>query len=58
MTYQDLEKQYPNKEIKLIPSEYLSQYEGWGFECIHSWTEKSSVTGENVGNYCFVIETK
>jgi len=54
--YEQLQKQYPNKEIKLIPKNYLSRYEKWGFTCIHQWEEKSSVTGEPIGEYCFIIE--
>jgi hypothetical protein len=54
--YEQLKEQYPSKEIKLIPESYLSQYKQWGFTCIYQWEEKSSVTGETVGNYCFIIE--
>ena len=46
----------PNKEIKMIPSEYLARYEGYGFKCIYKFEEKSKVTGELIGNYCFIIE--
>ena len=54
--YEQLKQKYPNKEIKLIPSSYLLQYKKWGFTCIYEWTEKSSVTGEEIGKYCFIIE--
>lgn len=55
-TYEQLQQQHPNKEKKLIPASYLSKYETWGFTCIHEWTENSSVTGEQIGKYCFIIE--
>lgn len=54
--YEQLQKQYPDKEIKMIPKNYLEQYKKWGFTCIHSWTEKSQVTGEDIGEYCFIVE--
>ena len=54
--YEQLKQQYPNKEIKMIPASYLQQYEKWGFTCLHQWEEKSSVTGETIGEYCFIIE--
>jgi len=54
--YEQLKQKYPNKEIKLIPKTYLIQYQRWGFTCIHEWTENSSITGEKIGEYCFIIE--
>jgi hypothetical protein len=54
--YDQLKAKYPNKEVKMIPANYLSQYKKFGFKCIYSWTENSGVTGEKVGDYCFIVE--
>ena len=39
MTYQELQKKYPNREIKLIPDEYKEQYEGFGFVSIQTFEQ-------------------
>ena len=53
--YEQLKQKYPDKEIKMIPASYLLQYKKWGFTCVYSWTENSSITGEKIGDYCFII---
>ena len=39
MTYQELQKKYPNREIKLIPDDYKEQYEKFGFVSIYTFEQ-------------------
>lgn len=39
MTYQELQKKYPGREIKLIPDEYKEQYELFGFVSIQTFVQ-------------------
>jgi hypothetical protein len=52
MTYDEMKKKYPNKEIKLIPAEYEAKYQAWGFITIETCTQ--SAFNKNY-NYCFMI---
>lgn len=53
MTYQELQKKYPNKEIKLVPKEYEETYKQWGFSTVQ--TCKQPAFGE-MFDYCFMVE--
>lgn len=52
-TYEELQKQYPGKEIKLIPKEYEQTYKGFGFKTIYEF--KQAAFGKDF-DYCFIIE--
>jgi hypothetical protein len=52
-TYQELQKEYPGKEIKLIPKEYEAQYKQWGFTTILEF--KQGAFGKEF-DYCFIVE--
>ena len=54
--FDQLKEQYPNKDIKMIPQKYLEKYKEYGFTCVYQWEEKSQVTNETIGEYCFIIE--
>ena len=53
MTYQELQKKYPNREIKLIPDDYKEQYEKFGFVSIYTFEQP--VFGKKF-TYHFMIE--
>jgi len=55
MTYQELQKKYPNCEIKLIPDEYKKKYESFGFVSIETFNQPAF--GKNF-TYHFMIERK
>lgn len=52
--YEQLQKQYLGKEIKMIPYKYLQQYITFGFKCLYEWTENFSNNEKE--KYCFIIE--
>jgi hypothetical protein len=54
--YEQLKQKYPDKEIKMIPASYLSQYKKWGFTCVYSWTENSSITGEKLETIVLLLK--
>ena len=53
MTYDEMKKKYPDKEIKLVPAEYENQYKQWNFITIDTCSQ--SAWGKN-HKYCFMIE--
>jgi len=53
MLYEDLKKKYPDKEIKLVPSEYEEQYKSFGFVTVE--TCKQPAFGKTF-SYCFMVE--
>lgn len=52
-TYNDMQKLYPNKEIKLIPLEHESLYKQWRFKTIETCIQQAF--GKNY-IYCFMIQ--
>lgn len=54
MTYQELQKMYPNKEIKLVPEEYELQYIGFGFTTVQTFSQPAF--GKEF-KYCFMVES-
>lgn len=54
MSYDDMKKLYPNKEIKLIPAEHETQYKQWGFKTIETCIQPAF--GKDY-SYCFMIES-
>ena len=54
MTYQELQKEYPDKEIKLVPKENELIYTGYGYKTVLEFVE--SAFGVE-WKYCFMVET-
>ena len=55
-TYEQLKKEYPNKEIKLILKKDENIYENFGFKAIYNGTQKSIVNSNYDTSYVFMIE--
>lgn len=55
-SYQELQRQYPNKEIKLILKKYEEQYKNFGFKTISEGMQKSVVDNKYNVDYVFMIE--
>ena len=51
MSFQELEKLYPNKEIKLIPIEFTEKYISYGYSVLETFEQKSF--GKTF-QYCFI----
>ncbi len=56
MTYQELQKKYPNTEIKLIPEKFVEQYKTFGFKIVQTGITKSGVDSKYDIKYCFMAE--
>jgi hypothetical protein len=54
--YEQLQKLYPDKVIKLVLKKFEEQYKQWGFKTIYNGTQKSIVNSQYDINYVFMIE--
>ncbi len=55
-TFEKLQRQYPDKEIKLITEKFIPTYINFGFKVIYEGTQKSEVSSDYDVEYAFMVE--